>query len=67
MKQVSRGVLPLNYLETTKTDDEWRDSFSANIQNGNASLDLKNIGGSHYCMVRYGLMKKRYRPLEYLE
>lgn len=45
MKQVSRGVLPLNYLETTKTDDEWRDSFSANIQNGNASLDLKNIGG----------------------
>ncbi|KAI5948853.1 hypothetical protein KGF57_005251 [Candida theae] len=45
MKQVSRGVLPLSYLETTKSDDEWRDSFSMEMQNGNATLDLKNIGG----------------------
>lgn len=45
IKQVSRGVLPLSYLESTKSDDEWRDSFSLEIQNGNAALDLKNIGG----------------------
>lgn len=45
MKQVSRGVLPLSYLEATKSDDEWRDSFSTEVQNGNATLDLKNIGG----------------------
>ncbi|KAI5967698.1 hypothetical protein CANMA_002878 [Candida margitis] len=54
MKQVSRGILPLNYLESTKTDDEWRDSFSINMQNGNNPLDLKSIGGF---TLLYGSLK----------
>ncbi|CAK9436273.1 uncharacterized protein LODBEIA_P08310 [Lodderomyces beijingensis] len=51
MKETSRGVLPLDYLCSTQTDEEWTSSHISDMAigigngNGNGHIDFSKIGG----------------------
>lgn len=45
MKEISRGVLPLAFLNSPYSAAEWEKNITNKMQNGNAKIDLQKIGG----------------------
>lgn len=45
ISEVSRGILPLDYLCGKELDNEWKDNLAATFRDGRNTIDLKKIGG----------------------
>ncbi|KAI5963595.1 uncharacterized protein KGF55_002475 [Candida pseudojiufengensis] len=45
LSEVSRGVLPLSYLKSDLSDEEWRDKLMSNMESDQGEIDITKIGG----------------------
>lgn len=45
LSEVSRGILPLDYLCSNELDTEWKNNLAASFRDGRATIDLSKIGG----------------------
>ncbi|KAI3403800.2 hypothetical protein KGF56_003435 [Candida oxycetoniae] len=54
MKETSRGVLPLNFLCSNDSDEEWKKRLMSKMQSGTSDVDFKKIGGF---TLLYGSLK----------
>ncbi|EMG48623.1 hypothetical protein G210_0771 [Candida maltosa Xu316] len=45
ISEVSRGILPLDYLCGQESDEEWKNNLASAFRQGRATIDLKRIGG----------------------
>lgn len=45
ISEVSRGILPLDYLCGKELDNEWKDNLASTFRDGRTTIDLKKIGG----------------------
>ncbi|KAI5951115.1 hypothetical protein KGF54_004189 [Candida jiufengensis] len=43
--EVSRGVLPLSYLKSNLSDEEWREQLMSEVENNDNKIDITKIGG----------------------